>query len=562
MARRGELSDWSGPGRDPVGDLNEAGNILADLGASPKTANLQALQERAAQWSDRLAFEAISRIAASIPTNLDFRTLIQELLDTAVQAIGGERGILFLGRHDDPDLIPAAARGVTGNELHEVEALSRTLLQQVRRGETVETSDALSDPIFRDAPSVSLARIRSMVCVPLQIRGALRGALYVDNRSVPAAFPEAARRFLEAFAGLASVALEIADLHGEALRENHRLRARLESVEAFGRIVTASPAMQATLRRAALAAQSDAPVMILGESGTGKELLARAIHESSPRAGAPFVAHNCAAVPAQLMESIFFGHLRGAFTGALRDTRGLFSLADGGILFLDEVVELDPALQAKLLRVLEDGRFRALGSEGESQVDVRVITATSGGIQEAVRQGRFREDLYYRANVLEIHVPPLRERPEDIPILVEHLARRYAPAGDPRVIFSPQALECLQTLPWRGNIRELANLVQRALVFSPAGIIGADEVMKLRSGAVGMLEKERHAPDGNGSRAESPHRTASAPPSIWQEERDRIVGALQLARGNQSEAARRLGLERNALLRRMRRLGIDRGQRL
>lgn len=550
------------PGRDLVRDLGEAEEILSDLDSGTSVRIDPSLHAAARQWSDRLAFDALRQVAHAITANLDLPSLVREILDTALQSVGAERGILFLGENPDPDRMPAVARSGGGEDLEAWEQFSRTVLRRVLHGETIESDDALTDPILRDIPSVSLSSIRSVLCLPLLSRGRLRGALYVDNRTAPFAFPETSRRFLQAFADLAAVALENAQLHGEVLRENRRLRQRVDSLESFGRIVTISPNMTAVLRRASLVAQSDAPAMILGESGTGKELLARAIHEAGPRSLHPFVAHNCAAVPGLLMESIFFGHVRGAFTGAVRNAPGLFRQAHRGVLFLDEVAELDLALQAKLLRVLEDGIIRPVGGDREHRVDVRLITATSRDLRQAVLDGEFREELYYRTNVLEITLPPLRERAADIPVLVDSLLRKHSQGGEPRLRFTPDALEFLQALPWRGNIRELDNLVQRALVLCPSPAGSIDEVRRLVSepleiGARGQGANRVLGPGPSATEGLSvDHSGSSSLVHPLEDERREILDALRRARGNKSEVARLLGLHRNALLRRMKRLGI------
>ncbi len=555
-------------GSHPQEDVDEAREILADLGGLPDGALPAELTASARQWSDRQAFEALSQVSRLVASNLDLTTLVQQILDLAIECLGAERGILFLGGDPGSELVPAVARSISGQELDELEQISRTILQYVLAGRSIESGDALADPLLKDIPSISLAQVRTLACVPLIAHGKMRGAIYLDNRPLAYAFPEASRRFLASFADLAAVALENAELHGEVLRENLRLRQRLSSLETFGRIVAVSPAMLAVLKQASLVAQTEAPVMILGESGTGKELLARAIHEGSPRAQQPFVAHNCAAVPEHLMESLFFGYVRGAYTSAVGDSQGLFRLAHQGVLFLDEVADLDCALQAKLLRVLEDGRIRPLGSDEEVQVDVRLITATSKDLQRAVADGRFREELFFRTNVLEIQVPPLRERSEDIPILVDHFLRKHSPSGDPRVRFSPAALAMLQQHAWPGNVRELENLVRRALALVPGPVAGSSDVEKLFT---------RPIPRGDGApihhQGQPGSATAARPPlapakqrdptarppvrTLADQERLAIEDALQRTKGNKSEAARLLGLHRSSLLRRMKRLGID-----
>jgi serine/threonine-protein kinase PknK len=265
-------------------------------------------------------------------------------------------------------------------------------------------------------------------------------------------------------------------------------------------------------------------------------------------------------VPGLLMESIFFGHVRGAFTGAVRNAPGLFRQAHRGVLFLDEVAELGLALQAKLLRVLEDGIIRPVGGDREHRVDVRLITATSRDLRRAVLEGDFREELYYRTNVLEIRLPPLRERAADIPILVDSLLRKHSPGGEPRMRFTPDALEFLQTLPWRGNVRELDNLVQRALILCPTPSGGVEEVRRLVSEPLEVGVKGPGADRLFNPGPPAADRGRPEPLSVvrpLEEERRDILDALRRARGNKSEVARLLGLHRNALLRRMRRLGIE-----
>src|SRR6476620_2506106 len=227
-------------------------------------------------------------------------------------------------------------------------------------------------------------------------------------------------------------------------------------------------------------AATDVTILLTGESGTGKELVARAIHNLSLRADRPFVKVNCAAIPENLLESELFGHTRGAFTGALTNKKGTFALADGGSIFLDEIGTMAPPLQAKLLRVLQEREFEPLGSERSQKVDVRVIAATNRDIRQMVADGRFQEDLYYRLNVIPIHIPPLRERRDDIPLLVDHFVRKHAQRAGKRIDgLEAGLLDALQAADWPGNVRELENTVERAVVLSPGAMIGADVVRLL-----------------------------------------------------------------------------------
>jgi DNA-binding NtrC family response regulator len=264
-------------------------------------------------------------------------------------------------------------------------------------------------------------------------------------------------------------------LDHQRLRSQHRylLSERDEEFNHYG-IVGRSRRMQEVIRTAELVAESKSTVLITGETGTGKELVARAIHARSPQRDMPLIKVNCAAIPEGLLESELFGHVRGAFTGATANKKGKFALADGGTIFLDEVATMSPALQAKLLRVLQDREFEPLGSERTQKVDVRVIAATNRDLRQLVADGRFQEDLYYRLNVIPIEIPPLRERREDIPVLVEHLLRKHARRAGKRIEgLEEGALPALMAYDWPGNVRELENMIERAVVLSPGPIVPA-----------------------------------------------------------------------------------------
>jgi two-component system, NtrC family, nitrogen regulation response regulator NtrX len=288
-------------------------------------------------------------------------------------------------------------------------------------------------------------------------------------------------------------------------------------------------------------APTDARVLLTGESGTGKELVAAGLHGLSRRAGGPFIRVNSAAIPRELIESELFGHERGAFTGATERRRGRFELAHGGTLFLDEVAELSAEAQAKLLRALESGVVERVGGQAPVPVDVRVIAATNRDLQQAIATGRFREDLYYRLNVVPIQLPPLRDRLEDVPALVAHfMGRLQARHGLTPAIVSEAAMQRLRRYRWPGNVRELANICERLAILHPGGNVGEDEL-------AGVLP-EALAPQNGGS---------SLSLRLDEYERTLIEEALAGSRGNMAEAARRLGTDRPNLYRRMKRLGIE-----
>ena len=322
--------------------------------------------------------------------------------------------------------------------------------------------------------------------------------------------------------------------------ENQRLRASWASP-----LVGGSPAMRKLLGEVALAGPSPARVLLSGENGTGKELVARALHEASPRRRQPFVAVNCSAIPEELFESELFGHEKGAFTGATQARRGRFEEASGGTLLLDEVADLSARAQTKLLRVLQESEITRVGGGRAIRVDVRVIAATNRDLEAAVAANAFREDLYFRLAVIPIRVPALRERAEDIPELVEHLLGRFArETGCRAPMFTPSAFESLRRHTFPGNVRELKNLVERVVIMNPGGRIGPEQVAAVLSG------RARTAAGGEG------HGPALLNEAVREFERRHIEAALAAEGGNMTRAAARLGLERSHLYKKMRQLEL------
>jgi len=333
-------------------------------------------------------------------------------------------------------------------------------------------------------------------------------------------------------------ALELA----RTLAENRRLHEDLGHADPLVGVSRAMVELRALIARVA---PTEVRVLITGESGTGKELVASAIHRQSGRAASPLIAVDCGAIPESMFEAELFGHERGAFSGATGDRKGRFELADGGTLFLDEVGDLGPEAQAKLLRVLETGVIERLGGEKPVTVNVRVIAATNKDLARASQQGGFRDDLLFRLNVLPIHIPPLRDRPDDVPPLVQHFAVRQAARLGRSVRFDAGAVQLLASYPWPGNARELANIMERLAILAAGDVVSADDVARVVPG------------DG----------VAAGPAEAWSDvglaqaldsfERTLIARALSAARGNVAEAARKLATDRANLYRRMRRLGLE-----
>jgi two-component system, NtrC family, response regulator HydG len=342
--------------------------------------------------------------------------------------------------------------------------------------------------------------------------------------------------------------LERAREHAGLKAENQRLKAQLSGDQRMPEIIGRGPHMQALIDMVAMIAPSDATVLIDGESGTGKELIARSIHFGSPRKDKPLVVVNCAAISETLLESELFGHEKGAFTGADRRREGRFKLADGGTLFLDEIGETSPAMQAKLLRVIQEREFQRVGGEEVLAVDVRILAATNRDLLTEVRAGRFREDLYYRLNVVTVRVPALREHREDIPILVQYFLERYA-AKNRKTIkgFSPLAMDLLIRYDWPGNVRELENAIERAVILLSGEHITEKQLPEpivQQAHSEELVARQMHGQAIFGG------------PPLQEVERTAILNALEAAGGNKSEAARRLGITRKTLHNKLKQYGV------
>ena len=497
--------------------------------------------------------------------------ILEELIDTAIEILGAERGFLLLSRGGVLEIQVArniARADLGGEEL----ALSRSIAERAASGGApIVAVDAELDERWAGARSVAALHLRSVLAVPLSVRGRLVGALYVDHRLRKGAFRDDDVQLVLDIADQAALALAHAEHAREAdsqrreLAElNRRLEAELErqAVELssmrvelsasrddftsrydYSSLIGASPALRELKRVLDRATASDVPVLIQGESGTGKELVARALHANGPRRGAAFVAANCGAITETLLESELFGVVRGAYTGADRERRGLFEVADGGTLLLDEIGEMSPQLQTKLLRVLQDGEVRRVGAERGRHVDVRIVAASNKDLARLVEDGHFRADLFYRVNVVRIDVPALRERLEDVPLLCEHFLRKHAGDGPPRRL-ARDALRRLAAYHWPGNVRELENELRRAAVMASGELISAADLSPRIIAGPGGAEGEGDAAEGD----------LAVRPRVERLEKTLLREALRRAHNNQTQAARLLGLSRFGLQKKLRRL--------
>jgi transcriptional regulator with GAF, ATPase, and Fis domain len=479
----------------------------------------------------------------------------------------------------------SAARNFDKAEVRRPEfKVSRGAIEKaLAQGKPVLVRDAALDHELGERSSVLEARLRSIACIPFRSQrpGGVQGVLYLDNRFTEGAFSDEDLPALAAFAAFAAVAVENARLHAQAARERRALerararaeelakrleaelaktgdelgkaRARFEETNAnlaarsgYGDIIGRSHTMQSLYKLMDKVKESDVPCLIRGESGTGKELVARAVHFEGARKKGPYVSENCAAIPETLLEAELFGHEAGAFTGAVKRRAGLFELASGGTLFLDEVGELTPGCQAKLLRVLEERRVRRIGGHDTIPVDVRIVCATNRDLEHMVRDGTFREDLYFRLNVVALRLPPLRERRDDIPLLIE----RFFVKNEGRLEISADALRQILNHAWPGNVRELENEVKRLLALRP-GLVKIDDLSpEVRRGAAGP------APAGTSSGA-GPAGEDAPPVTLDEAERRAVLAALKAARGNKARAAEILAIPRTSLYHKLRRFKID-----
>ncbi|HMU40727.1 MAG TPA: sigma 54-interacting transcriptional regulator [Pseudomonadota bacterium] len=395
------------------------------------------------------------------------------LVDAVVEITLADNGFLVLA---EPGLPPRIQLGRQKGQLpiRDPDAeLSDSIVSKVlRTHEPVIVSDACKDAEFQNAQSVMHLRLSSVMCVPLRQRGQLLGALYVGSSDVRRLFREADLEALTVIAAQAALLLQNAHLLAELRRDNQRMGVELEQmrIQAAAHVgigLGASACMQGVMRTVGKVAASEVSVLITGETGTGKELVAQEIHRRSVRAKKPFVAINCGAIPEQLLESELFGHVRGAFTGAVANKAGRFQAAQGGTIFLDEIGEMPLPLQVKLLRVLQERSVLRVGETKPEPVDVRVLSATHRDLPSEIRSGRFREDLYYRLNVVPIHLPPLRERGDDVLILARSFLRRFAEELQlPKRTLSASAESAIRRFSWPGNVRQLENHIKKALVMA------------------------------------------------------------------------------------------------
>ena len=479
----------------------------------------------------------LMKISAKINAVRSLAALQRQLLDAIFEIVPAERGAILLVGDSLEDTVSVFGLDKLSGPQHPMR-VSRTVAQQVLKEGVALMSNEVVESNQLKSESLIHSRVTSLLCVPLMLLNKIIGIIYLDASKTEASFNEGHLQMVTAIAGLASGALDSAR-HMEWLEsENRRLNANLQTEH---NMVGESPRMRDVYQFVAKVAPTDSTILIRGESGTGKELAAHAIHRNSPRAGKPFVALNCAALTETLLESELFGHEKGAFTGAIAQKKGRLEIAAGGTVLLDEVGEMSFSIQSKLLRVLQEREFERVGGTRPIKLDIRVIAATNRELEEAISDGRFRKDLYYRLNVVSLTMPPLRARPEDIALLASYFIAKYSDKCKRRVTgISDGARACLLSYDWPGNVRELENAIERAVV------LGSTERIQLEDLPETMIEA---APSVNNS-------VTSFHEAVKEAKKQLVSKALENAGGNYSEAARSLGIHPNNLHRLVRHLHL------
>jgi transcriptional regulator with GAF, ATPase, and Fis domain len=482
--------------------------------------------------------EAVNALLSELVQLEDYDAMLDSVVRHCLAILHAERGFLVLthGRTLDFKVV----RNWSREELEGAkEPVSRSILKEVlSQRKPVLVQDALTDPRFENQKSVRLLGIRSVLAAPLQADGKLAGALYLETSTMKDLFGPHELELFNHILTTASRALQTGMTRLVLEQRMALLETDFLARHHFQGIVTQDEAFLQILETVARVAASDMPVLVQGPSGSGKELIVRALHLNSPRARRPFVTVNCGAISPTLLESELFGHVRGAFTGAMSDKLGLIPSAHGGTVFLDEVSELPKELQVKLLRTLQFGEVQPVGSTKVQTADVRFLAATNRDLEQEVREGRFREDLLFRLNAITIHVPSLHERPDDILPLFHHFLRRAADkAGQPLPAVSPQLERALVQYGWPGNVRELENEASRLVATNQPGLpLTADRLSRRILQAVAPLD--------------------AAPASLVEQERELIELHLRLAKGNRTHAAESLGISRETLRQKMKRYGL------
>ncbi len=510
-------------------------------------------------------------------TPFNFRRVLAEELDTEklqhnflsalLELQNVERGSIWVKRKGGYLCVEAA-----GSQSESIRGMTVPAGQPsivgwvIENGRMTIAEPGKDDRHFADFEEQLKVKSTLILCFPLFLKsGEVYGAIQIIDTSAEGNrlnLNEDYLQLLQEIIDLGSIALSNSLIHADQIQENLRLKQTIESMRDQGVLIGRSEPFLRAFKTAADYAKTDFPVLITGESGTGKELFAREIHRQSNRSSKPFLVQNCSAIPETLLESELFGYVKGAFTGAVKDKVGLFEAADGGTLFLDEIGDMPFHLQARMLRVLQNSEIKPLGGTQTKQIDVRIISATNKDLKEAIAREQFREDLFYRLNVLPLHIPPLRERPDDTRLLLEHMLNREAVRlGKPAKRFAKDALEFLLAHTWKGNVRELENFVRRIIIVTDSELISYKDLIPhfLPDELSVTPPAAEAAPDSGRQLAEGSHEVGR--PSFdgytWEAlEREYVLYLLEKNKWHVTRAAKEAGVIRSTFDSRMKKLGI------
>lgn len=521
-----------------LGEAELQFSMFDELSPAVRTA-----QPSSAPQESRVELAAVRKLhdfSDKLMTLKDLDELLEAMLDAVIDVTGAEKGLVLLlddaygsdgsaSGHGGKPVI-RASRQVNREAITDTTgAISDSIVRSVLdSGRPVIVSDALSDDVFSASASVVALRLSSVMCAPLISQGHVTGALYVGNDRVKGLFQKSQLDMLSIFAGQASLILQNAMLLSALRADKEKLASELKD-KRFGEIIGVCPSMMEVFRKLQKVATTDISVLITGETGTGKELIARELHRRSNRAQGPFIVINCGAIPENLIESELFGHVKGAFTGAIASRAGKFQAADKGTLFLDEIGELPVNLQVKLLRALQERVVYRVGDSKPEKVDIRIVAATNRVLEDEIKAGRFREDLYYRLNVVNLWLPPLRERGDDVLIIAKALLSKFADELHSQVQgFTPQALAAIRKSNWPGNIRQLENRIKKALVLCEKTLLGVEDLELDQAGESSILPLEKAKEEF---------------------QRKYVLEVLERNNGNRTQTARDLGVDPRTIFR-------------
>ncbi len=484
--------------------------------------------EAAQTVADIDSYEKLQEFSARLMQKHDLGELLEDLMDAVIEITNADKGFLIL-TEGETFAIKVARNLKHENIADAVSQLSDSIIANVIKSKKpLMISDAMNDDNFAGSKSIMQLKLTSVICCPLLESGRLMGLIYVGNDSIASLFADDTMRAMTVFAAQASLIVSNALLLNTLKLDNQLLNKRLENLR-FGEIIGTSKAMTEVFRKVEKVAPTDISILITGETGTGKELIAAELHRRSPRANKPFIVINSGAIPENLLESELFGHVKGAFTGAVSNKIGKFQAAHEGTLFLDEIGEMALPLQVKLLRAIQEKVVIRVGDTRPEKVDIRILAATNRDLEKEIEAGRFREDLFYRLNVVNLELPPLRDRGEDVLVIARYLLSRYKQQYDSNVKgFSPNAAVAIRKHSWPGNIREMENRLKKAIVLSDGNFIGPDD-LGLNPGDLPSILPLNQAKE--------------------KFQRDYINEILALNSGNRTKTARDLGVDPRTIFR-------------